>query len=299
MPSFIFDISNSDLDGSTTIPLTNVYGSFTGLTSDFRTDGLTTTITIVWSSYTNNQSHDGVNFTVVSYYNKTSINIKQFGGITLSVLPPFAGFRGTISATDTPIVNNLSGAFAGANCKNYDFILNWDVSRVTNFGNIFSDSNFLDIGPSVGKWNFSSATSFREFFGNSFFRYTSNITNSIFLIDLCNNATVNNKDFGNLTPHLNSAQTVYALKTLIARGNTINTNLVKGVPSNFKSLGYAPSDLTYIGYTLNDLTNAGYTQSELSGVNDYTGWTLNSLLAGGQTFTDLVQFGYTASNFVL
>ena len=170
MPSFIFDISNSDFVNSENFPVLNSGGSFTNVTTDISVNGLTTTVTWSWTSYINRSIGDGLSFhtSIVSYGNSPSINIKQFDGISLPSMDTnnasFKGFTGIITATDVPTISNTSlyECFAGSNSSNFGNLNSWNVLNITNMSRTFAGaSNF---NQSIGSWNVSNVTTMASMF---------------------------------------------------------------------------------------------------------------------------------------
>jgi surface protein len=170
MPSFIFDISNSDLDNSGNFPVVNTGGSFSNVTTDISGNGIITTVTWSWTSYVNRNARDGMTFhsSIISYGNSPSINIKQFGGISLPYMDTnnasFKGFAGIISATDVPILPNTSlyECFAGCTASQFGNLNSWNVSNITNMSRTFATaSNF---NQQIGSWNVSNVTTMASMF---------------------------------------------------------------------------------------------------------------------------------------
>jgi surface protein len=170
--NFIFEISNNDLGNSSQIPVVNLGGSFSGLSSNFIKNGDTTRIDISWNSYTNKNSSDGLSFRQINYGTTSSINIKQFGGIILPNMTSienssFYNFSGKITASDTPIIINpsLSHCFAGSTSNNFGNINNWDVSVVTKMDYMFvNTSNF---NQNINNWNTSNVIDMTHMFSYS------------------------------------------------------------------------------------------------------------------------------------
>jgi surface protein len=170
MPSFIFDISNTDFDNSGNFPVVNTGGSFSNVTTDISSNGIITTVMWSWTSYTNQSVGDGLSFytSVVSYGNRPSINIKQFGGISLPYMDTnnasFKNFTGVISATDVPTLPNTSmyECFSGSTSNNFGNLNGWNTSNITNMSRTFSGaSNF---NQSIGNWNVSNVTTMVSMF---------------------------------------------------------------------------------------------------------------------------------------
>ena len=174
MPSFIFDISNTELSGSIAFPVRNAGSSFIGVVTDISDNGMYTTMTYTWTSYTNLDPYDGLSFNpyYLSYGSTTSINIRQFGGIALPNMntvnnASFYNFNGTITATDVPIIPNteLAYCFYNSNCSNFGNIGNWDVSNVTIMNQLFC--NAINFNQFIGKWNTMNVTGMIQMFQNA------------------------------------------------------------------------------------------------------------------------------------
>jgi surface protein len=170
MPSFIFDISNSDFVISGNLPVVNNGGSFSGVTTDISVNNFTTTVTWSWTSYVNRNIRDGLTFHTsnTSYGNAPSINIKQFGGISLPYMDTnnasFKGFAGIISATDVPNLPNTSlyDCFSGCTASQFGNLNGWNVSNITNMCRTFaSASNF---NQHIGSWNVSNVINMESMF---------------------------------------------------------------------------------------------------------------------------------------
>ena len=170
MPSFIFDISNSDFDISGNLPIVNSGGSFSGVTTDISVNGPTTTVTWSWTSYIKLNNRDGLSFhtSIASYGNSPSINIKQFGGISLPTMDTnnasFKGFTGIISASDVPSLPNSSlyECFSGSTMIYFGNLNGWNTTNITNMSRMFAGTTYFN--QPIGSWNVSNVTTMASMF---------------------------------------------------------------------------------------------------------------------------------------
>lgn len=170
MPSFIFDISNSDFDNSGNLPVVNIGGSFSNVTTDISVNGFTTTVTWSWTSYVNRNARDGMTFhsSIVSYGNSPSINIKQFGGISLPFMDAnnasFKGFAGIITAMDVPNLPNTSlyECFSGCSTSQLGNLNGWNTSNITNMQRTFASA--FNFNQPIGSWNVSNVINMSSMF---------------------------------------------------------------------------------------------------------------------------------------
>ena len=194
--TFVFDISTVDLNNSTQIPLVNSGGSFldyneTTITtgSFFDNNNGTSTVSISWAFYKNEDSNDGLSFntSVVPYGNSSSINIKKFDGIPLrnmdsSANASFYDFKGqiTATATDVPTLPNtgLAYCFANSTSTNFGNIDNWDTSNITNMSNMFNGA--INFNQSINNWNTVKVTNMSNmFYGATTYDKSLNFTEDI------------------------------------------------------------------------------------------------------------------------
>ena len=199
--SFIFSISNIDLNNNLLIPIVNSGYSFNGLKNKKTINGNTTTVTVSYNYYTNNNSNDGLSFNtnVVPYGKSSSINIQNFGEFVLPNMTStsnasFYNFYGIITATDVPKIINtgLAYCFYNSKCNNFGNISNWNVSNVINMNNMFKNAiNFKET--SIGNWIFSSISTITDFIANTAYSLSECFT---FLTNLSNNNSISNKYFG-------------------------------------------------------------------------------------------------------
>ena len=289
MPSFIFEISTVDLNGSNTLPVINTGPSFSGVTYDISNVGTVTTMTYNWTSYTNKNTNDGLSFQV-PYGTSSSINIKQFGGIALPNMTStsnasFYNFKGTITAIDLPIIPNTSLAycFYNSTCSNFGNIGNWDVSGVTDMNNMFYGASSFN--QPIGNWNTSKVTNMSNMFYGATnlnqdisFNFTpvtdmsGIITNSGYnpvkmsrlLKIFNNNSTFTSKNPNYIPSYLNNIYTSNIITSLNSKLNTIIGAPITPIPTTFKLSGYLITDLIYIGYSLKDISNSGFKKIDFS-----------------------------------
>ena len=164
-------------------PIKNDGSSFSDIVTDISNIETVTTMTYIWTSYTNKNPDDGLSFntTVVPYGTKPSINIKQFGGIALPNMTTvnnasFNLFKGQISAVDVPTLPNtsLTSCFFNSTSSNFGNINNWDVSRITNMNEMFSGASLFN--QPIGNWDVSKVTGMSEMF-NTTYSFNQNIGN--------------------------------------------------------------------------------------------------------------------------
>jgi len=262
MPSFIFTLSNSDLNDLSTnypdisnilCPIININNSFVGLQSEIVPNVDDTTITWTWTqfidiSYTNGDGLN-INFPMFPFgnINKSSLNITAFGGIPLcrnslevNGQGAFYNFSGQITATDGPIT--LSGTnltqcwqFVSMPSANFGNMNAWDVSGVTNMSSMFN--NAANFNQDISSWDtsnvtdmgfmFNSATNFNQPIGSW---NTSNVTN---MYGMFNNATdfnqpidynqsVNSWNTSNVTSMISMFQNATNFNQPIGSWNTSN-----------------------------------------------------------------------------
>jgi len=292
---FIFTISNGDFNNSTQLPIVNTGGSFTDLSSNIRVIGDTTTVTIFWTSYTNNNSNDGLSFntSVVTYGNASSINIIQFTGVPLVNMvdlssASFAGFSGQITSTDVPTIPNpgLAYCFYNSTFSNFGNIGNWDTSKVSNMDYMFYNANNFNYY-SIGNWNFSSVSSIINFIEKTGFWLNGCFS---FLTNISNNITISNEDFG-IIPGIRTSD-YNTIATKLTNKSITFVNIFTYTSTQFNNSGYSISYLKTAGYTASDLKTAGYTTSDLK----TAGYSISDILSAGYTASDLKTAGYTASN---
>jgi hypothetical protein len=170
VPMFSFKIMRSVFTQSGSVyPVFNTHNSFTGLHISTGDIGAISFIQIYWVSYTNLSYEDGLNFSATPYYNDSSINITQFGGVPLTLMTGtsnavFYQFAGQITASDAPTIPNhsLNSCFYGATCSNFGNINGWDISGVTDLTCAFQNSpNF---NSPLDKWTTQSVASMRGLF---------------------------------------------------------------------------------------------------------------------------------------
>lgn len=250
MPSFIFDISNSDFDNSGNFPVVNTGGSFSGVTTNISVNGDITTVTWSWTSYLNRSVGDGLSFhtSIVSYGNSPSINIKQFGGISLPYMnqnnASFKNFAGIITATDVPSVPNTSfyECFSGSTSSNFGNLNGWNVSNITNMTRTFSGAT--NFNQPIGSWNVSNVTTMASMFlGATLFNQpigswiTSSLTNmfDMFTAAVNFNQPIGNWDTSNVTNMYVTFQYASAFNQDISNWNTSNVSNMTYMFSNATS----------------------------------------------------------------
>jgi hypothetical protein len=162
LPSFMFRLATNAWNN--VCPIRNPKNSFTGLHMTSSNSNGTTIVTVYWISYLNRDKDDGLRFnTNVSYYNNSTLNILQFGGVPLANMTgtsngAFFRFAGTISANDAPTIpnNSLHSCFHSATCgrNNFGRLDLWQTSAVISMNSTFNGArNF--------KTNVASTWSFR------------------------------------------------------------------------------------------------------------------------------------------
>ena len=302
MPSFIFDISNTDLSGSIAFPVRNAGSSFIGVVTNISDNGTYTTMTYTWTSYTNLDPNDGLSFNpyYLSYGSTTSINIRQFDGIALPNMTTiynasFYNFNGTITATDVPIIPNhsLAYCFSTSDCINFGNIGNWDVSIVNDMTSLFNNTTYFN--EPIGNWNTSNVTNMSNMFSYVFnFNQpignwnVSNVTN---MSQMFYTATKFNQPIGNW-----DTTNVTDMSQLFYTATNFNQPLNNWITTNVTNM----SQMFYTAINFNQPIG-NWNTTIVTNMNQmfYTATSFNQPIDNWNTslVTNMYQMFYSATNF--
>lgn len=152
------------------LPVINTGGSFTKLQLfDRLTYQYSRTVVEIEFEYTNVSEEDGLSWEAFGYTGADSnnINLYNFNSIPLSGNgSQFKGFRGRITATDTPIVGtNIASIFEDATLTEYGDITSWNISTVADMTAVFKNNSTFNYDISV--WNIASVTNMSEVFSGA------------------------------------------------------------------------------------------------------------------------------------